>query len=431
MLTRAHAAAVAHAKRKATVGIVHAMIRQAARALAYLLTSLVAGVVGFAWSLGSTLAVGIVSITQLGGPAFLGATWVTRRFAAVERRRAGWVLGEPIGSPYTPVEGGTVGHRVRETGAQPATWRDLAWLVVLFPLGLAGGIAAIVLTAVDLGAITAPAWAWAVPNPRAPFLVKPAMTTTPGRLVLCVAGIALLPVVGWLLRHLAGVQARAARAMLAPGEHRRLVERVARLAASRARVVDAQAAELRRIERDLHDGAQARIVAAGMTLALAERKLRGGGAVVPDLQLARRQLDDALAELRRLVRGIHPPILTDRGLYQALAALAADSPLAVAVRGDPADRYPPAIESAAYFVTAEGLANAGKHADATACTIDLARTPGTITVTLTDDGRGDADPRGAGLDGLRRRVEALDGTLTVTSPAGGPTVLHAEFPCAS
>ncbi|MEU7800474.1 sensor domain-containing protein [Micromonospora arborensis] len=405
-------------------------VPQTGRALGYLLTSLPAGVAGFAWTLASTLAVGVISITQLGGPAFLGATWVTRRLAAIERQRAGWLLGAPIGSPYLPTDG-PVARRIRGIAVQPATWRDLAWLVVLFPLGVAGGIVGIVVTAVELGAVTAPAWAWAVPNPNAPFLVKPAMTTTPGRFVLCLLGLALLPVVAWLLRRLAGAEVWAAHALLAPGNHRQLVERAAQLAESRTRVVDAQAAELRRIERDLHDGAQARIVAAGMTLALAERKLRNGGEIIPDVRLVRRQLDDALAELRRLVRGIHPPILTDRGLYPALAALAADSPLAVDVRGDPTDRYPPAIESAAYFVVAEGLANAGKHADATSCLIVLARAPGLVMVTLTDDGRGGADPAGGGLSGLRQRIEALDGTLTLTSPPGGPTRLHTEFPCAS
>ncbi|MEO3923340.1 sensor domain-containing protein [Micromonosporaceae bacterium B7E4] len=407
------------------------MGRSTARALAYLASGLVAGAVGLAWSLAGTLVVAIVSITQLGGPAFLGAAWLTRRLASAERHRAGWVLGAPIPAPYVPATGGTVRQRVAAVAAQPATWRDLAWLVLLFPVGLAGGIAGIVVAAVDLGTLTAPAWAWAVPNPHAPFPMRPLMTTTPGRFGLTLVGLLLLPVAVWLLRTLARVEATAARALLAPGNHRRLVERAARLAETRARVVDAQAAELRRIERDLHDGAQARIVAAGMTLALAARKLKTGGAAAPDVDLARRQLDEALAELRRLVRGIHPPILTDRGLHAALAALAADSPLRVELRGDQSDRYPAAVESAAYFVVAEGLANAGKHAGADACRIELARTAEAVSVTLTDDGRGGAEPTGPGLDGLRRRVEALDGSLTLTSPPGGPTILHAEFPCAS
>jgi signal transduction histidine kinase len=408
------------------------MVRTAARAWAYLAGGLVAGAVALAWALVATIGVGLLSVTQLGGPAFLGATWVTRRLATFERLRAGWVLGRVIAAPYVPARPGPIGQRVAAIAGQPATWRDLAWLVVLFPVGLAGGVAGTVVAVVDLGAVTAPAWAWAVPNPNAPFPMKQLMTTTPGRLGLTVAGLALLPVAGWLLRTLARAEAEAARLLLSSGVHLHLVHETARLAETRARVVDAQAAELRRIERDLHDGAQARIVAAGMTLALASRKLRQDDvSAASDVELARRQLEEALAELRRLVRGIHPPILTDRGLHAALLALAADSPLSVELRGDSAARYPAAVESAAYFVVAEGLTNAGKHADASTCTIELTRTPTAIGVTLTDDGRGGADPARSGLDGLRRRVEALDGILTLTSPPGGPTVLHAEFPCVS
>lgn len=429
----------------ASVDSIDAMAKATARALAYLASSLVVGAVGFVWTLIAALIVAAVSFTHLGGPAFLSAAWVTRRFADAERRRAGWVLGARIPSPYVSRAGRTVRERVTAVVSQPATWRDLAWLGGLFPIGLASGVAAIVVSAVDLGAITAPLWAWAVPNPHAPFPMKPLMTTVPGRFGLIVIGLALLPVVAWLLRGGGRLQARCAHVLLAPGTHRQLVEEAARLAETRRRVVDAQAAELRRIERDLHDGAQARIVAAGMTLALAARKLRPapdgragtgslagtGGDAASDVNLARRQLDEALAELRRLVRGIHPPILTDRGLHAAIAALAGDSPLAVTVLGNEADRYPAAVESAAYFVVAEGLANAGKHADADSCTVSLSTDGDTVYVTVADDGRGGANPVGSGIDGLRRRIEALDGTLALTSPPGGPTVLHAEFPCAS
>jgi signal transduction histidine kinase len=404
------------------------MLRVTVRSLVYLVGSMVAGPVTFFWSLASTVVVGVVSLTQLGGPVFLGASWVTRRFAHFERLRAVPVLGSKIDSPYVPVTADSMHRRVTGIAAQPATWRDLAWLTVLFPLSLVLGIPAIVLTVISLALASAPLWAWSVPNPNAPFPMGLLMLTAPGRFLLAAAGLLLLPIVIRLARVLALAQARTARALLAPGQHRSLVNEAARLSESRRRVVDAQAAELRRIERDLHDGAQARIVAAGMTLALASRKLGSGHPAIPDFDLARRQLDDALGELRRLVRGIHPPILTDRGLHAAVTALAGDSSLPVQIGADPAQRFPAAVESAIYFVIAEGLVNAAKHADAANCVIAITSSAERATVIVTDDGRGGADPDGSGLDGLRRRVEALDGDLTITSPAGGPTALHAEIP---
>lgn len=175
-------------------------VRTTGRALGYLASGVPAGVVGLVWTLAATLVVGLLAVTHLGGPAFLGAAWVTRRLATLERRRAGWVLDRPITSPYVPVTADTVGRRVAAVAGQPATWRDVAWLVVLFPIGLAGGVAGTVIAAVDLGAVTAPAWAWAVPNPHAPFPMKPLLTTTPGRFGLTLIGLALLPLAVWLLR---------------------------------------------------------------------------------------------------------------------------------------------------------------------------------------------------------------------------------------
>ena len=405
-----------------------AMLRVTMRSLGYLGGSVLAGPVAFLWSLVSTIVVGLLSPTQLGGPAFLGSLWVSRRLADFERSRAALVLGAPIDAPYVPVKADSIGRRVIGAVVQPATWRDLVWLSVLFPMGLLFGVPAIVCTVISVAATSAPLWAWAVPNPNAPFPMNVLMLTLSGRFALAGAGLVLLLVTVRLIRVLAGAQARTARALLAPGRHRHLVDEAARLTESRRRVVDAQAAELQRIERDLHDGAQARIVAAGMTLALAARKLGHEHAAVPDVHMARRQLDDALGELRRLVRGIHPPILTDRGLHAAVSALAGDSPLPVEVDADPAVRFPAAVESAAYFVVAEGLVNASKHADADQCVVTITKSEDRMTVTVADDGHGGADAGGSGLEGLRRRIEALDGALTVTSPAGGPTALHAEIP---
>ena len=222
----------------------------------------------------------------------------------------------------------------------------------------------------------------------------------------------------------------AAALLLSRRDREALTERISTLETSRAGAVDVQEAELRRIERDLHDGAQARLVALGMSLGMAEQKL----AADPDaaralLEEARTGAGEALRELRDLARGIHPPVLADRGLAAAIQALAAASPITVSVAVDTPERPKPPVESAAYFVVAESLANAGKHARATHVDVRVTRVGDMLSVTVTDNGVGGADPAGGGLSGLARRVGALDGTLRVASPPGGPTTIRAELPC--
>ena len=210
-----------------------------------------------------------------------------------------------------------------------------------------------------------------------------------------------------------------------------MAERIETLTSSRAGAVNVQESELRRIERDLHDGAQARLVALGMNLGMAEQKLADD----PDragelLAEARAGAEEALRELRALARGIHPPVLTDRGLEAAVTALANSTPLHVALSVDVPRRPPSAVETAAYFVVAEALANAAKHSGSEWLDIRIATVGRHLELEVRDDGDGGADPNGSGLVGLRHRVEALDGTLQVTSPPGGPTTVYAELPCA-
>ncbi len=207
--------------------------------------------------------------------------------------------------------------------------------------------------------------------------------------------------------------------------------RIERLRASRDAAVDVQEAELRRIERDLHDGAQARLVALGMSIGMAEEKFRTDpeGAMVL-LAEARGDAKQALEELRDLARGIHPPILTDRGLEAAVAALVRRGPVPVTLSADVPRRPSPAVETAAYFVVAEALANAIKYADADRIDIRMRLADGTLVAEVEDDGKGGANPAGNGLTGLEQRVRALDGTLRVESPDGGPTTVRAELPCA-
>jgi signal transduction histidine kinase len=212
----------------------------------------------------------------------------------------------------------------------------------------------------------------------------------------------------------------------------RLEHRIEVLETTRAGAVDVQETDLRRIERDLHDGAQARLVALGMNLGLAEQRLAADPEGARDLVAeARAGVEQALRELRDLARGVHPPVLTDRGLGAAVASLAHAGAVPVVVEEDVPERPPAAVETAAYFVVAEAMANAAKHADASRITVRIVREADRLVVEVVDDGRGGADVSGSGLTGLRRRVEALDGTLAVTSPSGGGTVLRAELPCAS
>ena len=211
----------------------------------------------------------------------------------------------------------------------------------------------------------------------------------------------------------------------------RRTHRIERLERSRAAAVNTQESELRRIERDLHDGAQARLVALGMSIGMAEEKLASDPEAARVLLAeARSGAREALVELRDLARGIHPPILTDRGLEAAIAAIAARSPVPVWLSVDVPERPPAAVETAAYFIVAEALANAIKHADATRINIGVRAMDGRLGVEVSDDGAGAADPTGGGLAGLDQRVRALDGTLRVASPPGGPTTVSAELPCA-
>jgi signal transduction histidine kinase len=234
-----------------------------------------------------------------------------------------------------------------------------------------------------------------------------------------------------MLAALVALGAQAAVLLRRAPDRAALNERISVLESSRAGAVDVQDADLRRIERDLHDGAQARLVALGMSIGMAEQKLADDVDGARELLAeARTGAGEALRELRDLARGIHPPVLADRGLEAAVRALAAGSATSVNVSVNLPSRPPGPVETAAYFVVAEALANAGKHAGATRVDVRaMTDERGHLVVEVHDNGRGGADPAGHGLAGLRHRVQALDGTLSVVSPAGGPTTVRAELPC--
>ena len=240
------------------------------------------------------------------------------------------------------------------------------------------------------------------------------------------AGLVMLVFGAWLVPRTIGVHARLANRNL------ELLGRVRRLTTTRSDAVDTAAAELRRVERDLHDGAQARLVALGIALRAAERLIRTN----PDAAAAlvaesRDNSARALADLRALVRGINPPVLAERGLADAIRALALDATIPATVDIDLPDRLPAPVEAAAYFAVAEALANAAKHASARSVHVRAAHSASTLRIEVTDDGSGGADPaRGTGLRGVERRLGTFDGVLAISSPPGGPTIVVIEVPCA-
>jgi signal transduction histidine kinase len=409
---------------------VSATLARWGRDLLFHLAGLATSIVGFTlWVTGVSVTLSL-AITVVGLLSALAFFWAFRWFARLERHRAAIVLGAPIPERYRRGQPDASWFaRLRAAAADPATWKDFAWTGICGVLAFTIAVAVISLWAAILYLLTLPIWYWA-PNP--PQSIGFTDIDTLGKAFAATgAGIVLFPVCGLIVRGLTRIELAAMVPLLRPPRGEELAERVDVLTTTRAGAVDAQAAELQRIERDLHDGAQARLVALAMSLGMAEEKLDGGDPAQARelLAEARGEARTALTELRDLARGIHPPILADRGLEAAITSIAARSPLAVTIEADLPRRPPAAVEAAAYFVVAEALANATKHSGARTVLVRLALRDGVLVAEVADDGRGGADPAGSGLVGLRRRCEALDGTLSVVSPAGGGTTLHAELPC--
>jgi len=249
--------------------------------------------------------------------------------------------------------------------------------------------------------------------------------------VLTAAGVAGLLAAPFLSSAVGSLDTRVASALLGPSRAEELEHRVERLTETRAGVVDAADAERRRLERDLHDGTQQRLVSLAMNLGMARAQAHTAEEALDAVAEAHEAAKAALAELRDLIRGMHPAVLEDRGLDAALSGVAARMPIPVRLTVDLPRRPAPVIEAVAYFVVSEGLANIAKHAQASQAEVFVQRTGDRLHVIVTDDGVGGADPaRGTGLTGLARRAESVDGTFEVASPPGGPTVLSVDLPCA-
>jgi len=396
------------------------------------LAGLVLGIAAFVvvvtgLSLGySLLVLALVGLPLLGATLRL-ASW----FAVAERARAGLMLGVripawPAGS-RTGYRWGIVPHW--RTLGERATWGELGYALLRLPvsavavtLSLSFWSAAVVLLTLPLYNSYLPAGGAKIGD--VVFRGSPAMPLSAG------IGLVFLLIAPQLTRGFGRLDAGLSRWLLGPPSD--LAARVEELAKSRERVVDAAEAERVRIERDLHDGAQQRLVALAMDLGRAKAKFADDPAAAAGLvDQAHAQAKEALTELRNLVRGVHPPVLTERGLDAALSGLAALCPIPVEVHVDVPVRPRAAVEAVAYFVVAEALTNVAKHSRASRAKVVVEGHgfPGTLTVMISDDGIGGAKAASPGLSGLADRVSGVDGRLSVESPSGGPTIIAAELPC--
>jgi signal transduction histidine kinase len=370
------------------------------------------------------------AITLIGIPVLVATVWAWRWLAHLERGLIARLIGTEIPTPYRPDPANArwwkrLGARLSD----PATWKDLAFLLLQLPLGIVAFTVTVTVLAAGLGLLLAPAYYWALNGND--FIVGflnvdtlgEAIAVVPAGVIVLLLGVpglnALARLYGWLGAQLLGSNADPA-----------LTAQVHELEDARSRIIAAADAERRRIERDLHDGAQQRLVALALNLRMAEQRMESGDAAATELvRQAGEEANLALGELRDLARGIHPAILTNRGLPAALQDLAARATVPVEVVEAPDARLPDPVEAAAYFVVSECLANIGKHAEASAATVAVHAGEGHLTVTVADDGRGGATlDGGSGIQGLVDRVGALGGTLAIDSPPGSGTRVVASIP---
>src|SRR6266511_5521406 len=377
------------------------------------------------------MSVALMPVALLGLPVLVASVYVARGWAAVERTRFRLTLGIEIVPPQRPAKTTSVPRFLWRLLANVAAWRQIGYHLLLLPVGVFTFVATAFAWSGPVALALLPTYNHALPNGGAHLLfwrIHGSFT----EFVVSMTGLVLLLFVPYVIRGLSTMDAALARALLGQFSTRELSERVGALEQSRRRVVDAAEAEQRRIERDLHDGAQQRLVSLAMTLGRAKsRYATDPTSLGPLIDEAHREAKQAIVELRNLTRGIHPPVLTDRGLDAALSALAARCPVPVTVEVEVAERPSQTIEAIAYFVVAEALTNVARHAGANTASVLVRRSEGTLRIVVLDDGRGGADiDKGTGLLGLADRVSGVDGRLDVDSPPGGPTVLTVELPCA-
>jgi signal transduction histidine kinase len=404
------------------------------RALAQTALDLPFGIVNF------TVTVVLLAVSAgllITFPLALPFAWLLFVCAAglgrVARSRLAASCDVDLPDPHPPLRSTSWFRRLWERAKTPSRWREVLYLVASLPLGVAAFVATVVAWAGSLALVALPAYVSSLPGGTAEFGIFD-VGSGPAAWALALVGlVGLLVGAPWLTIAMANADGALAQRLLAPPRTERLEAEVARLDRSRVAALDSAEAERRRIERDLHDGAQQRLVKLGMDLGMAHDRFDtdpdGARQLVAD---AHGEAKAALVELRDLVRGFHPAILEDRGLDAALSAVIARSPVPVTLRVEVRERPPAAVESAAYFIVVETLTNVAKHAGATKASVTIERRGDRLAIDVTDDGRGGATTDdGSGLHGLEERVRALGGWMQVLSPAGGPTSVLAELPCGS
>jgi signal transduction histidine kinase len=418
---------------------VRTVVQQLGVDSAYVLVGFPLAIVSFVVLLAGT-AVGATTLFIIGLPLLAGTLYAARAFADIERASIPAVLHRPrVRLRYRRPEPGA--HWLRQILTpitQPQMWIDLAHGIFKFPVAVFTFVVTVTWWVGAVGGVLYWMYDWALPNPPEntglhEMLGMP--DTAAARIGFNTSvGLFFLFTLPLIVRGCALLQARLAELMLTGFAEMR--DRITVLEEQRAAAVSAEATALRRLERDIHDGPQQRLVRLAMDLGRAQQQLdKDPAAARQTLDEALNQTRETLAELRALSRGIAPPILVDRGLPSALAALAGRSTVPVelavdAVLGSTEGRLEPAVENAAYFVVAEALTNVAKHSGASECTLRVSQSGRRLSIAVHDNGVGGAHlAKGHGLAGLADRVLAIGGTLTVTSPHGGPTEIHADLPC--
>jgi len=420
--------------------------RRTVRELLYCGIGGIAGVIGFSitvvmLALGLTISVSILG-TVVGLLLLILALRVSRRLGGLHRRLAWWLLRYQVEAPPKFQRGTGILNRIDKRLRDRAAWRGVTYNLVKLPVA-AVQLYAITIACIGLADITYPVdWVLFRHGATGPMVVVfPLLGGTfnvygfAGTYLAAIAGAFCVLAGTWLARGINAGDRRLVRSLLGRSS---MSERVSELERTRTLAVEDSAAALRRVERDLHDGAQMRLAALAMNLGMAREKLGDDDLVVarPDHATVRELLDaahrnavDALADLRDLARGIHPPAL-DNGLPSALATLAASSAIPASVTAEIGDRPAPAIETIAYFCAAELIANATKHSYANQIKINIfTERTGVLRLEVTDDGIGGADAaHGSGLAGLAQRVSTVDGRIDLSSPPGGPTTVSVELP---